>query len=148
MLSKHNACLAWLSSEGGLFDTLAGRYSKGVPNLDLFLKAHAGESDRVDRLSRESVSIQCARLTIGLSPQPDVLSGLVDQPGFMGRGLFARFLYLLPASNVGYRTLIREPIHEVVGDEGFFLLQKSCAASAPIAFLAACALICVSKLAV
>jgi hypothetical protein len=33
------------------------------------------------------------------------LRGLTDKPSFRGRGLLGRFLYVLPPSNLGYRTL-------------------------------------------
>ncbi|OYY31799.1 MAG: hypothetical protein B7Y58_10730, partial [Halothiobacillus sp. 35-54-62] len=39
LLGDNAERMAWLSSEGGLFDMLAGRYSGGIPNLDLMLKA-------------------------------------------------------------------------------------------------------------
>ncbi len=37
------------SDEGGVFELLAGRYSKGIPNLDLWLKGHSVSQVRVDR---------------------------------------------------------------------------------------------------
>jgi len=49
LLAEHGECMAWLSSEGGVFDLLQGRYSNGIPNLDLVLKAHSGDTERVDR---------------------------------------------------------------------------------------------------
>lgn len=104
IMADNDERMAWLSSEGGIFEMLGGRYSKGVPNLDLVLKAHSGDPERVDRGSRPPVSLLCPSLTIGLSPQPDVLRGLATMPGFRGRGLLARFLYLLPPSPLGYRT--------------------------------------------
>lgn len=97
--------MALLSDEGGIFDILAGRYSGGVPNLDLFLQGHAGSAVRVNRGSRPPVFMQTPALTLGLSPQPDLLRGLTENKGFRGRGLLARFLYVLPRSNLGYRTL-------------------------------------------
>ena len=105
MLADQGECMAWLSSEAGLFDLLAGRYSKGIPNLDLVLKAWSGDAERVDRGSRPPVFLRSPRLTIGLSPQPDVLRGLSTNPGFRGRGLLGRFFYLLPPSPLGYRDL-------------------------------------------
>jgi len=114
LLADHGECMAWLSSEGGVFDLLQGRYSGGVPNLDLVLKAHSGDSERVDRGSRPPVFLHRPLLSIGLSPQPDVLSGLSTKPGFRGRGLLGRFLYLLPPSPLGYRSLISKPIPESV----------------------------------
>jgi len=106
MLAAHNERMAVLSDEGGVFDILAGRYSNGMLNLDLFLQAHAGSPVRVDRGSRPSVLLDHPLLTIGLSPQPDVLRSLNNKPGFRGRGLLARFLYALPQSKMGYRDLV------------------------------------------
>ena len=113
-LATHGECLGWLSSEGGIFDLLQGRYSNGIPNLDLVLKAHSGDPERVDRGSRPAVYLRSPRLCIGLSPQPDVLRGLAAKPGFRGRGLLARFLYLLPASPLGFRKLQATAIPEGV----------------------------------
>ncbi|MEW8441911.1 MAG: YfjI family protein [Candidatus Thiodiazotropha taylori] len=112
MLADHEECMAWLSSEGGVFDLLQGRYSKGIPNLDLMLKTHSGDAERVDRGSRPPVYLRNPLLSIGLSPQPDVLKGLAIVPGFRGRGLLGRFLYLLPRSLLGFRTLQSNPIPE------------------------------------
>ena len=114
MLTDHGECMAWLSSEGGIFDLLAGRYSSGVPNLDLALKAHSGDAERVDRGSRPPVYLESPRLTIGLSPQPSVLHGLANQRGFRGRGLLARFLYLIPPSPLGYRDLMHKTVAHAV----------------------------------
>ncbi len=94
-----------LSDEGGILDILAGRYSGGVPNLDLVLKAHSGTGCRVNRGSRPPVFLERPCLTMGLTPQPGVLEGMARNKAFRGRGLIARFLYALPASNLGYRTL-------------------------------------------
>ncbi|QBQ56113.1 YfjI family protein [Nitrosococcus wardiae] len=116
LLAAQGECMAWLSSEGGIFDLLQGRYSSGIPNLDLVLKAHSGDSERVDRGSRPPVYLDSPRLSIGLSPQPEVLRGLAAKPGFRGRGLLARFLYLLPPSPLGYRTLDSVPIPKAVGE--------------------------------
>jgi hypothetical protein len=43
--------------------------------------------------------VQRPCLTIGLTVQPEILQGLAGRPGFRGRGLLARFLYSLPASD-------------------------------------------------
>jgi hypothetical protein len=114
LLADQGECMAWLSSEGGVFDLLQGRYSGGIPNLDLVLKAHSGDAERVDRGSRPPVFLRRPRLSIGLSPQPDVLSGLSGKPGFRGRGLLGRFLYLLPPSPLGYRSLKTVPVPDSI----------------------------------
>jgi hypothetical protein len=48
--------MAIISAEGGLFDILAGRYSNGVPALDVWLKGHAGDPLRIDRKGRRNTS--------------------------------------------------------------------------------------------
>lgn len=105
IMAANNERMAILSDESGIFDILAGRYSNGVPNLDLFLQGHAGSPVKINRTSRPPIAMQSPALTLGLSPQPEVLRGLADNPSFRGRGLLGRFLYALPSSNLGYRTL-------------------------------------------
>lgn len=53
LLSQQGERLAVVSDEGGIFDIVAGRYSKGVPNMDVFLQGHAGAPVRVHRGSRD-----------------------------------------------------------------------------------------------
>lgn len=110
IMADNNERMAILSDEAGIFDILGGRYSGGIPNLDLFLQGHAGSPVRVNRGSRPPVFMQAPNLTMGLSPQPDVLRGLTEKPSFRGRGLLGRFLYVLPPSNLGYRTLDAIPM--------------------------------------
>lgn len=96
--------LASLSAEGGIFATLGGRYSSGVPNLDGVLQAWSGDTIKVDRMNREPILILNPALTLGLAVQPDVLTSAMDAPGMRGRGLLARFLYVVPRSTIGART--------------------------------------------
>lgn len=110
LMADHGESMAILSDEGGIFEILAGRYSQGIPNLDLFLKAHSGTPFRVDRGSRPSLFMESPALTLALSPQPAVLNGLVNVPGFRGKGLLARLLYVLPQSPLGYRSLDTQPV--------------------------------------
>ena len=123
LLNTHGEAMSILSSEGGIFDILGGRYSNGIPNLDLFLQGHAGDPVRVDRGSREPVYLNSPSLTLGLSPQPAVLRALIDKPGFRGKGLLARFLYLLPKSKLGFRKLDSEPVPVHVSGNYFNLIS-------------------------
>ena len=111
LLAEQGGRLAILSAEGGCFATLAGRYS-GQPNLEVFLKGHAGDMLRVDRKGRQPEHIPHPALTLGLTVQPDVLKAIADMPGFRGRGLLARILYSLPASTVGHRKIRTDPVAE------------------------------------
>jgi hypothetical protein len=51
------------------------------------------------------VRIAAPTISIGMAVQPDVIYGLGQKPGFMGRGLLARFKYFLPSSRIGYRRV-------------------------------------------
>ena len=110
MLADNGERLSIFSSEGGIFDTMAGRYAAGIPNLDIFLQAHSGDPVRVDRGTRASVYMKEPALSMGLSVQPDVLQAMASKKGFRGRGLVGRFLYAMPTDLVGRRTLETIPI--------------------------------------
>ena len=110
LMEEQGERFAVFSAEGGIFETMAGRYANGVANLDVFLKGHAGDLVRVDRRIGAPVIIDRPALTMGLTVQPDVLRAFKDKPGFRGRGLVARFLYVLPQSLLGYRRLNTAPI--------------------------------------
>ncbi|MBI4235861.1 MAG: DUF3987 domain-containing protein [Chloroflexi bacterium] len=102
--------IAIASTEGGIFETMAGRYSQGVPNLDVYLKGYSGDSLRVDRQGRPPAHVPRPALTMVLTVQPAVVQDLATKPGFRGRGLLARFLYSIPASMVGSRAVDAEPV--------------------------------------
>ncbi len=113
-LERQGECAGIVEAEGGLVDILAGRYSKGAPNLDCVLKAWSGEAIHVDRRNGPPIVLREPALTLCLTPQPAVVRGLADTPGFRGRGLTARFLFLLPQSRVGMREVEPRPIPPAV----------------------------------
>ena len=104
LLADQNGRLAIVSTEGGIFDIIAGRYSESVPNLDVYLKGYSGDTIRVDRRSRPAEYIADPCLSVVLTVQPDVIRDLAGKRGFRGRGFLARWLYSLPNSNVGFRN--------------------------------------------
>jgi replicative DNA helicase len=106
-----------MSAEGDVFDLMAGRYStKGMGNFGVFLKGHAGDPLRVDRVGR-SEFVKEPAITIGLAVQPDVIRGLSEKPGFRGRGLLGRFLYALPVSLLGRRDTGAPPVAGAISAE-------------------------------
>lgn len=105
LLHEQEGRIALMSPEGDVFDLMAGRYSDGVGRLGVYLKGHAGDDYKLNRVSRANEYVHRPALTVGLAVQPDVLRGLMEKPGFRGRGLLARFLYSLPGSRVGFREL-------------------------------------------
>lgn len=103
LLAAHGGRMAVLSAEGGIFDLMAGRYSNGIPNLDVFLSGHAGDTLRVDRRNRAPEFVDRPALTMALAAQPFVLRKLGRNGEMTGRGLLDRFLYAVPVGNVGFR---------------------------------------------
>ena len=109
LLAQHG-CLGLVGAEGGIFETLAGRYEQQVPNIDVVLKAYDGESIRVDRVGREPQNIARPLLSIGLLVQPDVIEAAARNKAFRDRGLIPRFFLAWPGSMVGWRSLDSMPI--------------------------------------
>ena len=96
ILAKNDGHAAIISSEGGIFDTLAGIYTKTV-NIDVMLKAYSGDTIKVDRVGRDSEYVLNPALTVMLMAQPSVASQVLGNKNFQGRGLTARFLYCIPS---------------------------------------------------
>ncbi|GAA5005684.1 YfjI family protein [Kitasatospora paranensis] len=115
LLAEQGGRMAVISAEGGIFDIIAGRYS-GTPNLEVFLKGHAGDMLRVNRQGRDSQFLEAPALTMGLAVQPSVFRDIAKAKGFGDRGLLARFLYSLPRSMVGFRNLTPDLIPPQVAD--------------------------------
>ena len=116
VMDAQNGCITVCSAEGGLFDTLRGRYERNA-NFDIYLKGHAGDPIVIDRISRKTNSIPNPRLTMMLTIQPQVLSGLMSNATLRGRGLCGRFLYAVCRSRVGHREISPSPIPESVRSE-------------------------------
>jgi len=111
LLAEQKGRLAIISTEGGIFEIIAGRYSESVPNLDVYLKAYSGDTIRVDRRSRPAEFIADPCLTVVLTVQPDVIRDLSSKRGFRGRGFLARWNYSLPNSKVGFRNTDAPTVH-------------------------------------
>lgn len=114
LMADQHGRLAILSAEGGIFDIIAGRYSGSTPNLDVFLKGHAGDMLKVDRKGRPPEYIAKPALTVGVMIQPAVLVAIAKNGAFRGRGLLARFLFSQPPSNVGHRLVDAKAVPESV----------------------------------
>jgi hypothetical protein len=113
VLAENRGKAAMISSEGGIFDTLAGSYSKNV-NIDVMLKAYSGDTIRVDRIGRDSENVMNPTLTVLLMAQPNVISTVLSNSTFRGRGLTARFLYCMPSSSVGTRKFHSKTVPDSV----------------------------------
>lgn len=116
LLANNGGRMAVLSAEGGIFDIMAGKYSSGSANLDLYLAGHSGDDYVSDRVGRSNVTIRGAALAFVLTVQPDVLQGFAAKPSFRGRGLLGRFLYAMPPPVFGRREPVGTPIPWEVGE--------------------------------
>lgn len=117
LLADNNGKISLISTEGGIFDILNGRYSNSNPSIDTVLKAYSGDTIRVDRKGRESEYIDNPTMTILISVQDKVLEELMSNDKFRGKGLNARFLYCNPISPVGARKYRTKEIPTVVENE-------------------------------
>lgn len=104
MLFENAERMAVHSDEPGIFRVMAGAYSGGAQNLDVFLQGHAGSAMRIDRAGRMA-HVDKPALSFNLMIQPGMLSEVAGSKGFRDSGLLARFLYAVPASNVGSRDV-------------------------------------------
>ena len=86
LLAEQGGRLAIISAEGGIFDIIAGRYSGNAPNMDLWLKGHAGDLMRIDRKGRPPEYIRRPALTLGLMIQPSVLWTIASHRDFRDAG--------------------------------------------------------------
>jgi len=127
ILAEQGGRIASMSPEGGVFDLMAGLYSKsGMPQFGVYLMGHSGDDLRVDRISRKGEHVKRPALTMGLAIQPNVLEGLLENAAFRGRGLLARFLYALPESRIGTRKIEPDPVPECVGQAYETVIRRLC----------------------
>jgi hypothetical protein len=111
MLADQGGRIASMSPEGGVFDLMAGLYSKsGIPQFGVYLMGHSGDDLITDRVSRKSVRVERPALTCAFAMQPAVIEGLAENVAFRGRGLLGRFLYASPTSWIGRREIAPEPV--------------------------------------
>lgn len=102
-LLSQNRALIMLSDEAGMLKNFGGRYSNGIPNLDLLLKCWSGETYRKDRCNGEALLLKEPYLSVCLCAQPYIVENLMSSEYFRSSGLTARFLYTFPKSYVGIR---------------------------------------------
>lgn len=117
LMAANGGRMGLVSDEGGIFDTIAGKYSNGRVNLDVFLKSYSGSPLRVDRKGRGQETIEHPTLTMLLMVQPVVLEAIMNNREFEGRGFLSRPLYALPKSLVGKRRYRTQPVPKEVEED-------------------------------
>lgn len=112
-MQENNERMGIISAEGGIFGMLAGRYNNNT-NFDIFLKSYSGEYYSAVRIGREDAELKHPYLTICLAVQPQVISDIMENKDFRGKGLLARFLYSIPNTRVGERVYKTKPINPFI----------------------------------
>lgn len=116
LLAENDERMALLADEGNIFEIMAGLYSDGKVNIDIFLQAYSGSPTKIMRKTRK-VDLDNPALTFGLAVQPVVIESFANgsKKQFRGKGALGRFLFCLPDSmlgkrHVGRRTQISDDI--------------------------------------
>lgn len=109
-MEENGGRMGILTAEGGIFETIAGRYSNGVPNMDLYLNAYDGSPVSILRRSGD-IRLDNPLLTMGFLVQHDVIQGVLNNTAFVGRGFVQRFLLAFPQSKVGERKAIGKDLN-------------------------------------
>lgn len=123
-LSENDERMALLSTEGGLFDNLNAKHYGNQAKLDVFLRAFTGDRMVIDRKNAQKIVLNDPTLTMCIFVQPSVLQSIPER--YTGQGFMGRFLYVLPQSKRGNRSidiksvpadlfeLYRELIHHIM----------------------------------
>lgn len=104
LLFENSERMSVHSDEPGIFRVMAGAYSGGAQNLDVFLQGHAGSAMRIDRAGR-TAHVDKPALSFNLMIQPGLMAEVAGSKGFRDSGLLARFFWAIPATNVGTRNV-------------------------------------------
>jgi len=107
LILEQGGTFALVTTEGGGIIENIGRYGKGQSKagLNTILKAFTGDTITVHRMgdSSRSFRVERALLTIIAACQPEVLASILTDKTLAGRGLLARFLYVVCPSLAGSR---------------------------------------------
>jgi hypothetical protein len=104
LLAQNQGALALVSDEGSSLFANASRNARGgVEAIEVLLKAHSGTTFIRDRITTDSLTLHEPALTVAIATQATTFGRLVRRESFQGRGLWERFLLVLPRSRVGER---------------------------------------------
>jgi len=113
---KHAALIAEQGSnsiiepEGGFFEGLSRYGNNKSAQVDYLNKSYGGESFRVDRQGGDSIIADKPHCVLHFSIQPHLVLAIRSNADFMGTGFANRFLFSLPQSLIGNRSLDTPPV--------------------------------------
>ena len=85
--------LGLFSPEAAILAIILGRYSKGVPPLELFLHGYSGDRMDVSRITRAGVPSFSPWINMLVVGQPSLLAEALAKKVLVDRGFMQRFLY-------------------------------------------------------
>ncbi len=113
-MANNNERMSMISAEADIFTIMAGLYNEKGANLDIYLKAHAGDYWSNHRIGRKDKFMESPCLTMCLTVQHRIIKEIGENKQFRGRGLLARFLYAYCKSKIGYRPRQNKTIPDAV----------------------------------
>jgi hypothetical protein len=106
LMQQDGALLLASEEAGSLLAIMGGRFTKdGSMQIDVYLKGYDRGEINVARISRDPVQCATPELSIFMTPQRSLLRELRARPEFHDRGVLPRFLFCLPVSPVGQRSV-------------------------------------------
>jgi hypothetical protein len=116
-LAANDGRISLMSSEGGVFDMMAGQYvDKGkATNLAVYLQGWSADSIRRQRTKGAELVIDEALITMCVTTQPGVIGALGANRELVTKGVPVRFMYSVPPSLVGYRD--RNKVFQSIDNE-------------------------------
>lgn len=101
LLQENDGQFAVVSTEGGILETIGGRYQNGIVNSDLYLQAFNAEPVSVDRKNSGTIILDEPTLAIILFCQPIVWNRLIERDELRNNGFVDRLLPFAPQSCIG-----------------------------------------------
>jgi hypothetical protein len=125
LMARQGERMTVVSDEGGIFETIGGRYARGIANVDLFMQGFSGSPWQNDR-AKEQIRLRHAAISIVLCVQPSVIFGAIENEVFRSRGFVQRFLLCMPVSRLGFRKLTPVAIPQSILMRWQDIIMKLC----------------------
>ncbi len=126
-LARQGGHGAILDAEGTFMGILSGRYTNGIPNPELLIKAYDGDPYTADRISRDPDRISRPTLALGLAVQQIVLEDAMNNRQLLERGALARIVFGFPKSLVGSRWESNAAPYDPGPERGWAILMEGIA---------------------
>jgi hypothetical protein len=110
LIAEHGS-ISIIEPEGGFFEGLSRYGNNKTAQVDYLNKAYGGEAFRVDRQGGDSIIAENPHSVLHFSIQPHLVHAIRSNADFMGTGFANRFLFCLPQSLIGSRSLDMPPVH-------------------------------------